>query len=190
MKAREFNPLRLDVGEFVRAEAELQGEWPLRALQRLAEEAHEDAPAGEQPVRWSVAGRLVPRRGGDPELWMHLKADTSISLECQRCLRPVEEHLGVERDFRFVPDEKAAAEIDADSEEDVLALSRSLNLQDLVEDELILALPLVPRHEVCPESLAGSAGAAAVGSEASEEPAGERRNPFAVLAQLKKDKLS
>jgi uncharacterized protein len=35
----------------------------------------------------------------------------------------------------------------------VLALEPALDLKELVEDELLLALPLVPRHEVCPEPL-------------------------------------
>ena len=38
----------------------------------------------------------------------------------------------------------------------MLALSRALDLRELVEDELLLALPLVPRHEVCPEPAAVS----------------------------------
>lgn len=188
MKAREFNPLRLDVQAFIQDEAALQGQWPLASLSRLAEEAHSDAPAGDQPVDWSAAGKQVPRRGGEPELWMHLRAHTRISLECQRCLKPVEAALDVERDFRFVADERLAAEVDADSEEDVLAISRSLNLQELVEDELILALPLVPRHEVCPAPLQASTEPESLAPEADAP--GEKKNPFAVLAQLKSKKPS
>jgi uncharacterized protein len=47
-----------------------------------------------------------------------------------------------------------------------------------VEDELILALPLVPRHDACPQPLAAPATA--------EEPLAERPNPFAALAALKR----
>jgi len=51
-----------------------------------------------------------------------------------------------------------------------------------VEDELILELPLVPRHEgVCPEPLPFPGAA-----DAAEEPAVERPNPFAALAALRK----
>ena len=45
----------------------------------------------------------------------------------------------------FVRGEDAAAELDAESDFDVLTLTRSLDLRELVEDELLLALPLVPR---------------------------------------------
>ncbi len=49
--------------------------------------------------------------------------------------------------------EEAAAALDAESDDDVLALESSLDLHALVEDELLLALPLVPRHDECPEPL-------------------------------------
>jgi uncharacterized protein len=85
------------------------------------------------------------------------------------------------RSFLFVHGEHAAAELDADSEDDVLALTRALDLRALVEDELLLELPLVPRHEVCPEPL----------KAAHEEipPVEEKPNPFAVLASLKRGDL-
>ena len=69
--------------------------------------------------------------------------------------------------------------MDAESEDDVLAISRSLDVPELLEDELLLALPLVPRHEVCPEPLP-------VPEEAPEEKA---PHPFAALAALKKGSL-
>ena len=56
----------------------------------------------------------------------------------------------VERRIRFVDGEDAGGALDADSDDDVLALTPALDLHELVEDELLLALPLVPRHEVCP----------------------------------------
>ena len=61
--------------------------------------------------------------------------------------------LHAERRIFFVDGEDAAAALDAESEDDVLALTPALDLAELVEDELLLALPLVPRHEQCPEPL-------------------------------------
>lgn len=180
MKAREFDPQRLDVQEFARAGAQLSGQWPLASMQRLAASQHEQASAEGRHVEWSVTGARVERVGAEPQTWLHLEASTCVALECQRCLGPVDGRVSVERSFRFVPGESQAEELDADSEEDVLAITRSFDLQELVEDELILALPLVPRHQVCPQPLQAP--------EADELPAStpERPNPFAVLAQLKK----
>ncbi|HXD04550.1 MAG TPA: DUF177 domain-containing protein [Burkholderiaceae bacterium] len=177
MKAREFNPVRLDVEAFAREAGELQGEWPQSQFERL----NQSCSAGADPaavVDWQARGELRERRGAVPEVWLHLTGRTVAKLECQRCLQPVEEPLEFERSFRFVDDEAQAAKLDEDSEEDVLALTRSLDLRELVEDELLLALPIVPRHEVCPQPLAS-----AHSPEDFEE--AERVNPFAALRHLK-----
>ncbi|MDN3920937.1 YceD family protein [Roseateles violae] len=185
MKARVFTPHKLDVEAFARDGASLQGEWPAQALSRLADSAAPEAPASAWPaVRWSLEGeaRAEPR-SSDKQIWLHLEASARVSLTCQRCLQPVSEDLNLSRWFRFVRGEEEAASLDADSEDDVLALTRSLDAQELVEDELLLALPLVPRHETCPEPLPHSN--AEPDEEAGEAQEDERPNPFAALAALK-----
>ena len=76
--------------------------------------------------------------------------------------------------------EAAAEALDAEIEDDVLALSKSLDLRELVEDELLLALPIVPRHDVCPQPLPLPVDSA----PAPEDPT-ERPHPFAALQRLK-----
>ncbi|PPE71275.1 DUF177 domain-containing protein [Caldimonas thermodepolymerans] len=191
MKAKEFNPLRLDVQVFAREGGALQGQWPLEELPRLASSQHEEAaPAGRQ-VAWSAEGERVERLGAEAQTWLHLKARATVALECQRCLQPVEEALEVERSFRFVHGEAEAEAQDSDSEEDVLALTRALDLRELVEDELILALPIVPRHDACPVPLPMAAeDDPEPEAPAESEARPEQPNPFAVLAQLKKGRSS
>jgi uncharacterized protein len=180
--AREVDPRKLDVAAFARDAGSLQGQWPAAELLRLTDAAAPEAPAAGWPaVQWSARGELRTPRGSEPQIWLCLEASARTALTCQRCLRPVEEALHFERWFRFARDESEAASLDADSEDDVLALPRSLDLRELVEDELLLDLPLVPRHEICPEVLPMSAGDEAVDAGAEERP-----NPFAVLAALKK----
>lgn len=179
MKPRVRDPLRLDVEAFAKEAGRLEGRWPLAEFARLAESSHAETPPGPaDEVSWQAEGELRPVRGGSPEVWLHLTAQANVMLECQRCLQPVAEALAAQRSFRFVPDEALAAEIDADSEEDVLVLTRALNLHELVEDELILSLPLVPRHEACPQPLAAPV--------TSDEPLPEQPHPFAALAALKR----
>ena len=55
------------------------------------------------------------------------------------------------------------------------ALTTALDLPMLLEDELLLALPLVPRHDVCPEPL----------PRAFRDEADAAERPFAALAALK-----
>jgi uncharacterized protein len=190
MAAREFDPFRLDVEAFAKEGASLEGRWPLAQLDRLAESAFADpdAKGGVDPlagneVAWRVRGEWRPVRGGtdaDRQIWLHLTAQTELPLECQRCLKPVATRVDVERSFLFVRGEDAAAQLDADSDDDVLALTRALDLRELIEDELLLALPLVPRHEVCETPAPLSSG------EAEHADGDEPPHPFAGLAALKR----
>lgn len=181
MTTREFDPDRLDVAAFAKEAGELSGRWPLNTLPRLAQSAVGDAVPGEvDAVTWSAQGEARATRGTAHQAWLHLRAQAPIELECQRCLRPVHCDLAVDRHFLFVHGEDAAARLDEESEDDVLALTRALDLRELIEDELLLAMPLVPRHDVCPEPL-----------QPPEEPASTDdelpTHPFAVLAALKRD---
>lgn len=181
MKSRSYDPLKLDVEAFAREGASLEGEWPAPSLPRLAEAAApESDPAQWPPVAWTAHGELRTPKGGDAQVWLELSARAQVALTCQRCLKPVREDLAVSRWFRFVKDEGQAAELDMDSDDDVLALARNLDLRELVEDELLLELPVVPRHEECPEPLPHA------NVEEDEAPVEERPNPFAALAALKK----
>jgi uncharacterized protein len=110
-----------------------------------------------------------------------LAARATLSLVCQRCLGPVEEIVDFERAFRFVASEALAEVEDEESEEDVLVISKSFDLLELMEDELLMASPLVSKHEVCPKAVKLQAA-----DPDFEDPAHEKPNPFAVLQQLKK----
>jgi len=128
-------------------------------------------------------------RGGQPELWLHLSLNTTVLRTCQRCLQPVALPMAVERDFLFAPTEAQAQAWDAERDDaDVLVLSPSFNLLELLEDELLLALPLVPRHDTCPQPLVAPMGEPAAQGEGPESSPNEleRDNPFAILAQLKR----
>ena len=178
MAARPFDPLRLDIEAFAVEGAGLEGRWPLTDFPRIAESVPADAPVGDRDeVQWEVRGERNALRAGAHETWLKLSADSAVWLQCQRCLGPVRVPLSVRRRIRFVEGEDAAAELDASSEDDVLASSRAFDLRSLVEDELLLAMPLVPLHEVCPEPLPRVVEA---------EDAMEKANPFAALAALKR----
>lgn len=183
MKESMFLPDKLDVAAFARDGVQISGSVAASSLLRFAESAAPEAPASTWPaIKWSARGERREPRGAQAQTWLHLEAVGSAQLTCQRCLRPVLEPVEFARWFRFVQDEAAAAGIDADSEEDLLVLSRSFNLLELIEDELLLSLPLVPRHEECPEPLAVPSDPDAL----SDAVGAERPHPFAALAALKK----
>jgi len=176
---KQFTPRRLDVRAFAEEGGELAGHEPVKSHPRLLAEAQ--GRGGDTPVAWSAMGELRNPRHVHPQVWLHLAASTTLSLTCQRCLNPVDMAVKVDRDFRFVADEQAAAVEDEESEEDVLALSHSFDLLELVEDELLMELPLAPRHETCPPV------SVEVADDGFEGTSSRRENPFAVLGRLKGD---
>lgn len=178
MKAKYLDPLHFDVLEVAKRAESTAGEWPLLQLERLADLAMLSQDGIDTAVRWQATGELRPVLGGEAEVWLRLQADAVVPLCCQRCLGPVHETIALDRWIRFVADEAQAEALDAELEDDVLVLKRDLDLRELVEDELLLALPLVPRHEVCPEPLPMEAAA-----DEAQEPA---PHPFAALAGLKR----
>jgi len=180
MRTRDFDPARLDVEAFAKAGASMEGSWPLRRLERFA--AASVSTTESDQVTWRARGEHRPVRGGHPQIWLHIEAHAAVMLECQRCLGPVAEQVDAQRSFLFVHGETTAAELDADSEDDVLAMTHSLDLYELIEDELLLAMPLVPRHETCPEPLTQSEATGTLEEDAAP-------NPFAALAALKRGGL-
>ena len=198
MTSPALDPLRLHVANFAADAQEAEGDWAIAELPRLADsecpidagspiKAKADAPklpprsASDltRRVRWRAVGSTRPV-GGEEQIWLHLQAEADVILQCQRCLLPLDDAVHVDRHFRFVADEDTAAALDDETEDEVLALPRTLNLRDLVEDEMLLALPLVPRHDVCPEAIPMQFG--------DVEEVEEKANPFASLALLRKDK--
>lgn len=180
-KSRPLDPRKLDIEAMARDAQQLSGKWPASDFERLAEAGAAEVPVRDwPPVQWSARAEQRQQRGAEPQIWLHLQAQARAHLSCQRCLQPVEEDLVLDRWFHFVRDEELAASLDAESEDDVLSLGGRLDLLDLIEDELLLALPLVPRHEHCPQPLQLPDTVAELPVEQ------DKPNPFAVLAALKK----
>ena len=182
--SKDFSATRLDVRAFAQEAGHLQGQAPLSDFKRLAADA---LPVeGEQPlVRWEAEGELVEQTGGSGHVWLHLTAEVDLPMTCQRCLTPAAIPLFVDRSFRFVADEAIAEQEDDDSDEDLLALSREFNLLELIEDELLMEVPVVPRHEECPVPVQMEV------VDADFEQANEQKeNPFAVLQSLNVGKSS
>ncbi len=173
---KDFQVERLDVPAFAAAGATLTGQVPMARLGRLTAECETGA---SNAVDWEATGELRDMNSPSPQQWVRLCARAKLARTCQRCLQPMLVELMVDRWFCFVADEATASALDDEMEDDVLVSSRSLDLIELLEDELLLAMPLVPRHEVCAEPSAGfSAGSA-------QSAADERPHPFAALAKMR-----
>jgi uncharacterized protein len=157
----------IDGFEFASAGAMQQGQMPISGFVRLQDQLASDA--GE--VEYAVEGVLDAR--GRPGLKLRVKG--TLQLRCQRCLEAMpfevdEEQLLV---LAATQEEIEADPPDASAPDRVLA-GKQMALRDLVEEQLILALPYAPRHARC-------------------KPAGEQGkegkvSPFAELRGLLRDR--
>ncbi|HYG43256.1 MAG TPA: DUF177 domain-containing protein [Bordetella sp.] len=182
----------VDVYALVRQGGSVQGTVPLVRLARAVEGLPEQ-PAGEAGlVAWSVRGEIgkgLAKAGiaaGQPLLHLHVRASPVVI--CQRCNAPFAYEVDSRTVLQLV---KSQDELDddlsldtqdpelADSLPEKVVGSHRFDLLAQVEDELILSIPYVPRHPVCP-------GAQAEEGDASQASAAERSSPFAVLEQLKR----
>ncbi|WP_395067411.1 DUF177 domain-containing protein [Paraburkholderia silvatlantica] len=196
----ELNPRDFDIFEFARSEREAAGVVRVSQLPRMLNEVPAEAPDRDTAFTWQAAGftqqELQDNGTEGPQPYLRLAVHGGAWLTCQRCLAPYEQAFNADATFRIVQTEEEADEFPLDDDEvEVIVGSRHFDLVDLIEEELLLSLPLVPKHEVCPEiheSLAsGPDGAEGVDSvddvpEQEVEPE-ERVNPFAALESLKKD---
>ncbi len=167
-------PSVIDVRAFCRGDATAQGSLALASLPRLATSLQ---GAADTNVAWSAHGELRPVTGAAPEHWLQLRANAVVPLQCQRCLQAYLQDLQVDRRFLFVAHESQAERLDEELEDDVLVMPVRLDLAELLEDELILALPLVPRHPgACPQPLP---------LPQDHLPQEAPANPFAALAAMR-----
>jgi uncharacterized protein len=127
-----------DVEAMARRESVVSGEIGLEKLTRLAGLLDSD--------HGSVKARLHFRQHGGGWPIIELEYDTSVRLVCQRCLEPVDYRIKDRVDLAVL--ESAALEQHLpEGYEPLLLEDGRLMPATLIEDEIIIALPLVPRHE-------------------------------------------
>ena len=158
----------IDTFEFCRLGERREGRIAVADLARLSAECADSSGM----LDWSL-------QGGTGKLGyqqLALSVSVTVQLACQRCLTPFSFDIRSESELVLAKDEAAAEEIDeslGDDEVDVIVGSKALDILVLVEDEVLLALPLSPRHEVCPDS--SDLGVLKEG----------KPSPFAVLKQIR-----
>ena len=179
--SRHLHAQRLNIQAFAQEGQPLVEITPLSKLERLAQETQGTEP--DLPINWQATGELRPHAGAEDDVWLRLEAKANLPLTCQRCMGTVATAVEIDQWYRFVADEATAMAEDDQSEEDLLVMAPQFDLLAVLEDELLMALPLVPMHEVCPEALVFSAGEGELAVQEDAKP-----HPFAALAQLKKPK--
>jgi len=166
-------PPHVDPRKLADRGATLEGELPLASLSRLCDPLADSAGA--------VRAKLVFDRDERRAVVIHSELDVEVKMVCQRCLELVALPIHSESTYAVV--KEGANTQSLPQGYDVLEVGEDpLDLLTLVEDELLLALPIVPAHdpEVCQQP-------AGIEEPEPSEDEVTRSNPFSVLAQLKRD---
>src|SRR5262245_26376204 len=147
----------IDGPRFAKAREAVSGALAIGDLPRLAEMGAEAVT-----LRYSVRGG----EDADGRAALTVEVSGTVRVACQRCLGALELPVAVKSVLELAGSE---AEIDAaDDERDRVLASRSMDVAALVEDEVILALPMIPTHANCETAVAHDAE--------------DRRSSFAALA--------
>lgn len=155
----------IDSLDFAHRGGEVSGEVPVAELPRMADMLADSAG------KISYVVRGLTGKDGKPQLELIL--DGVCNLRCQRCLNALSYPVKLVSRLRLVSEgEVDNADIE-DDEVDSIPAEKRLDVLALLEEELLLSLPIAPKHGL------GACQVAVEGLNRSN-------NPFAVLAGLKK----
>ncbi|MDO8908944.1 MAG: YceD family protein [Pseudohongiella sp.] len=178
-------PPQLDPRKVFRQALQIQGHIAVSALDRLCEILLDD-----QGV---VNARLAFEVDSDRRLRIRGHVNAEVSVVCQRCMQPMKQILDDSIDLVMVSTEARMKQLPATLDPWFCGEDEVLVPADIIEEQLILAMPIVTMHQSCIDiddlnskakelHTKGSSG-----TESSEAGSG-KHNPFAVLAGLKSDR--
>jgi uncharacterized protein len=181
--SREF-PDFIDPWKAADGRRTFQGTMPLKRLKRLGPMlAPEGGGQDEQLVARDDA-RFIARFSYDEQglVTIRLDVEAVLPLICQRSLAPYREKIN-RRSILVAIEDLGEQELIPESYDPVLVEQRRLALQDIVEEELLLAIPQVPRNPEIEEIELSTDGKVRISSDAGKE---QSYRPFAGLAGLMK----
>lgn len=165
-------PDQIKLVKFCKKNARLDGFWPLQKFTRLTENALDSTGKVSVQAVFSV-------QHGFPTLCG--KVQFEVRMQCQRCLEPVCIPLNAEINLGFVQSESELENL-PDFLEGVIYEPEEISLIEVVEQELLLALPLIPYHEDCDAFPYQDQQAIA-----DQPVTANKDNPFQVLQSLRTD---
>ncbi len=151
-------------------------------MPRLAEEASAINPG--DGFDWQIETHFEDSPGSEPSQILELALKGRLHLVCQRCLQDCAVDLDEKRRFVLLATEAEADDFPMeDEEQEPLVASQHFNLLETIEDEVLLSLPLIPKH---PEGFC-EPHASVFGVDDEDEVVDERENPFNILKNMKKN---
>lgn len=176
--SRDF-PDWIDVERAAQAERRFAGQARLAWMPRVGDLL--DAPAPGDEIGFEVAASLDKSSGAGDIVRLDVRVFGSVPMTCQRTLKRFRQPIDSRSSVVVVASEDQLSVLPEDLEPKLVPEGR-LKLVELIEDELLLALPLVPRDpESAPIDNAGDSIEQVVPNENDNH-----GGPFAELARLRK----
>jgi uncharacterized protein len=151
-------------------------------MPRVADEA--SAVVAGDGFDWEAETHFEDSPGSEPRQILELGLKGRLHLICQRCLQDCTVDLAEKRRFILVGSEAEADDHPLeDEEQEPLVASQQFNLLETIEDEILLSIPLIPKH---PEGFCEPHASVFGDAEEGETP-NERENPFNILKNMKKN---
>ena len=166
-------PTSLDVRKAAARDAVVEGLLKPQDLQRFRSLLASDDGSIEALLQFS--------RDEEMRSLVHVKVQADVVVTCQRCLEAMPERLASENTLAVVLTDEQAAQLPRQLDP-LLVEEQASKLWDIVEDELILAMPPYSYHDTedCKKRIADFSD-----PEPESDSEQAKPNPFNVLAQLK-----
>jgi uncharacterized protein len=174
-----IHPLLIDNVAFAKKNERLQGDLSLQSFARLSELLQSiastkaaDQLSRSQPVA-AVRYELQGETDAVGQHYLHLTIDTDLSTICQRCMGSMPLKLSLSFNYLIGDvnvNDVEASDIEGSDDLDLQQASPEMDVIALIEDEIIMAMPIAPIHD-------NDCGAIISQS-------GDKANPFAVLKGL------
>jgi uncharacterized protein len=160
------------------------GTMPLRRLKRLDPMLAPEGDGQNERLLARNDARFTARFSYDEQglVTIRLEVEVELPLICQRSLAPYREKIA-RRSLLVAIEDVAEQELIPEIYEPVLVEQRRMALQDIVEDELLLAIPQVPKNPEIGEIELSTDGEVRIPSATEQE---QSHRPFAELAGLMK----
>lgn len=172
--AGRSRPQRFDAFGLVARRGHLEGTVDPLDFDRIQDVLGEDeGGVPEASIAWRIAGET----DGLGRESLAVTLDGEVPLECQRCMRVFVAPVHHATSLLLAHDEKELAYLDENDEREVILAAGPLDPLEVIEDELVLTLPYVPRCE-----------RADCDADDAAQPGTDRPSPFGALAGLRKER--
>ena len=169
---------RAPVDTLVGTESEMDFTIPLAELPRVSRELASKEGEAKGHIRFSrQQGRAIA------DLAVHAQPE----VVCQRCMQAMRWPLDVKSRVALVSDYATADRVPEDFEV-FLVEGDSVSVRDLVDEEIMIALPNVPRHGEGSECAGRAMQLPGQEADADDEADAKVQTPFAQLGELLKRK--